>query len=94
MYTFVPDQKAKGPLQTLLSEEAIAVVQQDIALLKERDEYIIRQYFIERRTHEEIGETLTLSRERVRQLIVKVFDKHMKNTKEYFGIQDTIKLEL
>ena len=69
---FLPDPKAENPFQRIHEMEVMKLVREALVTLDERERHIIRNRFgllgDQEQTLEEIGQGLSLSRERVRQL--------------------------
>jgi RNA polymerase sigma factor (sigma-70 family) len=77
----VPDANAANALEMLCASTGAAQVRAALTRLDERSKFVITERFFEGRTLEEVGATLDLSRERVRQieaLALKVLRHHLR----------------
>jgi RNA polymerase primary sigma factor len=75
------EEKYSNPDQGLMLESLFNEIQRVIATLKDRETKIIQMYYFQGMTFDEIGEDLGLTRERIRQIHVRIIKKLQKSIK-------------
>lgn len=96
---FIPDEATLSPEEELISNDLKKSISESLRYLSEKEEIMIRmrfgiqteqpdERFIRKHTFEEIGSELSVSRERVHQVIVKALLKlrRMENLREYHEV--------